>query len=151
MSEDSGKVFYLFPRRKILHAFMNASSACAFRLLDAATFIEDELPNLKLSDEHQAAIIELCTSFAGTKHDVCSDLADMPRLYSWDFAGARLCISRIMDAITGDLLLMRATTDRLATDGAGPAYALLAESGTALLSALDLVKTAAVALRADIR
>ena len=151
MSEESGKVFYLFPRRKTLHNFLNAASACAHQMLDASVFIQDELPNPELSDAHRTEITELCASFAGTKHDVCSDLAELPRQYSFAFPLCRAGITRIIDAITDDLRLMRACTDALEADGAGLAYILLAETGTDLLAALDQVQTAAAALRAEIR
>ena len=150
MSEATAKILYLFPRRQNLHSFLNAASACAHQMLDASVFIQDELPSLELSDAQRAAITTLCVAFSGSKHDICNDLADMPRLYSWDFAGARLCIIRIMDAITGDLRLMRACSDALEDDGAGLAYVLIAETGTGLLDAFDQVQTAAAALRAEI-
>ena len=150
MPEEKGKILYLFPRRKNLHNFLNAASACAYQLLDAATFIQDELPNLKLSDERRAAITSLCAAFAGTKHDICSDLAYLPHAYSWDFVSCRAEITRIIDAITDDLTLMRACTDALEDEGAGLAYILLAETGAGLLAALDQVQEAAAALRAEI-
>lgn len=150
MSEDSGKVFYLFPRRKNLHNFLNAASACAYQLLDAATFIEDELQNLDLADAQRTAITTLCVAFSGSKHDICNDLADLPRHYSFAFPLCRAGISRIVDAITDDLKLMRTVTNSLEADGAGSAYLLIAETGTGLLAALDQVQIAAAALRADI-
>lgn len=150
MPEEQGKVFYLFPRRKNLHSFLNAACACAHQMLDASVFIQDELPNLDLADAHRTAIKGLCAAFAGTKHDICNDLADLPRHYSFAFPLCRASISRILDAITDDLKLMRACTDALEADGAGLAYILLAETGTDLLAALDQVQEAAAALRAEI-
>ena len=150
MIEEQGKVFYLFPRRKNLHSFLNAASACAHQMLDAAVFIQDELQNLKLSDERRASITRLCNAFAGSKHDICNDLASLPHAYSWDFVSCRASIARIVDAIIDDLKLMRTCTDALEADGASLAYILLAETGTGLLDAFDQVQTAAAALRAEI-
>ena len=150
MQEESANVFYLFPRRKNLHNFLNAASSCGHQMFDASVFIQDELPNLELSDAQRTAITGLCTAFAGTKHDVCNDLADLPHAYSWDFVSCRAGITRIVDAITDDLRLMRTCTDALEADGAGLAYVLIAETGTGLLDAFDQVQTAAAALRAEI-
>lgn len=150
MTEESAQIFYLFPKRQKLHAFLNTSSACAYELLDAATFISDEITGMDLTEAHRATIIELCDSFAGTKHDVCNDLADMPRLYSWDFRGCRLCITRIIDAITDDMKLLRAVTNSLDEDGADLAYMLLAETGMHLLASFNQVQAATAALRAEI-
>ena len=91
------------------------------------------------------------TRLAQAEHLAAPGEGDLPRHYSFAFPLCGAGITRIIDAITDDLRLMRACTDALESDGAVLAYALLAKVGTGLLAAFDQVQTAAAALRADIR
>lgn len=145
----TAQIIYLAPARQKIQHFIDAASACAHALLDAARYIEGELPTLALSEGHRAAIAKLCDDFAGTKHDVFSELAELPHKYSFDTKGSILCIDRIVAMLIEDLTAMRAITTALATESL--AYALLAESGVTLLNSFVPVRAAAEAYRAAVQ
>ena len=60
-----------------LAAFQSAAWACAHTLLENIMYIQKELPALDLAEAQRSAIVQICSTLVGTKHDVVSELFDL--------------------------------------------------------------------------
>jgi hypothetical protein len=53
-----------------IRTVLNEAHRCAMAMLDNASYIERELPNVRMDAANHASAIELCSSLIGTKHDI---------------------------------------------------------------------------------
>jgi hypothetical protein len=102
-------------------------------------YIQKKLPTLDLADIQQSAIVQICSTLVGTKHNVVSELFDLQDIQGVVAPGViRQRIERIVQMVIEDLtrlhevvqsLEMATVSDRRA----GLAYLLIAESATNML------------------
>ena len=59
---------------------MNEVHQCAMAMLDSGTYIQRELPNVRMDDAVRASAAELCSQLIGTKHDIIHELSDLDDL-----------------------------------------------------------------------
>jgi hypothetical protein len=65
-----------------IYAVMAEARTCALSMLESATFIQNELPNVQMSDELREQTRQVCDSLIGTKHDIFTELAELDELVS---------------------------------------------------------------------
>ncbi len=63
-----------------IRAMMAAAHNCAMEMLTNASYIQKELPNVKMPDALLATTEDLCSEFIGTKHDSVSELSELDEL-----------------------------------------------------------------------
>jgi hypothetical protein len=132
-----------------LAAFQSAAWACAHTLLENIMYIQKELPTLDLPEAQRSAIVQICTTLIGTKHDVVSelfDLQDMESAAEPDMIQKR--IERIVQMVIEDLTQLHEVVQSLESAMAndrrvGLAYFLVAESATNILRSFAEMSTAA--------
>lgn len=67
-----------------LKTAMEESYACAMAMLETATYIEAELPNVQMDEVLRTKVSELCAKLLETKHDVVRELQELAELLSKD-------------------------------------------------------------------
>jgi hypothetical protein len=123
----------------LLEAFQSAAWRCAHTLLENVMYIQKELPTLDLADAQRSAIVQICSTLVGTKHDVVSELFDLQDIQGVLAPGViRQRIERIVQMVIEDLNRLHEVVQSLekATESdrrAGQAYLLVAESATNML------------------
>jgi hypothetical protein len=132
-----------------LAAFQSAAWACAHTLLENIMYIQKELPTLDLAEAQRSAIVQICSTLVGTKHDVVSELFDLQ-----DIEGAaesdviQKRIERIVQMVIEDLTQLHEVVQSLETAIAsdrrvGLAYLLVAESAANMLRSYVEMRDAA--------
>jgi hypothetical protein len=66
-------------RKAVLEA-MGAIRDCALAMMGNASYIQQELPRVEMTEELRSRTAEICESMVGTKHDVISELFEMDEL-----------------------------------------------------------------------
>lgn len=139
-----------------LAAFQSAAWACAHTLLENIMYIQKEIPTLDLAEVQRSAIVQICTTLIGTKHDVVSelfDLQDMESAAEPDVIQKR--IERIVQMVIEDLTQLHEVVQSLESAAAsdrriGLAYLLVAESATNILRSFAEMRAAAERYGAEI-
>jgi hypothetical protein len=122
-----------------VHEFMASAGACAHSMLENATYIEKELGSLDIPEPIRVAILEVCSSLNGTKHDVVHELGELS-----DLLGSSTSevipdrVRRIMAWLSEDVSKLHALVKSLEAltsedKRMGIAYLLVAESATNIL------------------
>jgi hypothetical protein len=62
-----------------LRHFFTAARSCAMSMMEGAAFIQQELPNVKISDAQRLRVIEVCATLIETKHDVIGEMFELNR------------------------------------------------------------------------
>ena len=133
----------------LLEAFQSAAWRCAHTLLENVMYIQKELPALDLAEAQRSAIVQICSTLVGTKHDVVSELFDLQ-----DIEGAagpdviQKRIERIVQMVIEDLTqlheVVQSLESAIASDRrVGLAYLLVAESATNMLRSFVEMRDAA--------
>jgi hypothetical protein len=60
-----------------LQIFASAAQNCAMQMMSNATYIQTELPSLRLPEGMSEQIATLCDSLIATKHDVISEIFEL--------------------------------------------------------------------------
>src|SRR5438067_1559582 len=60
-----------------IRAAMGKARTCAMVMLESATYIERELPNVQLDEALLSQAQQVCSDLIGTKHDIISDLFEL--------------------------------------------------------------------------
>ncbi len=66
--------------RKAVLGAMDAIRDCALAMLANATYIQQEMPRVEMSEALRSRTAAVCESMIGTKHDVISELFEMDEL-----------------------------------------------------------------------
>jgi|GEM_PF-1418623 len=122
-----------------IHGFMASAGACANSMLENVTYIEKELGSLDIPEPIRVAILEVCSSLNGTKHDVVHELGELS-----DLLGSSTSevipdrVRRIMAWLSEDVSKLHGLVKSLEAltsedKRMGIAYLLVAESATNIL------------------
>jgi flagellar biosynthesis/type III secretory pathway chaperone len=57
---------------------------CAFIMLENASYVQRELPNVEMTDLLRSQTAEVCDAMVGTKHDIISELFEIDELLKSD-------------------------------------------------------------------
>ena len=66
-------------RKAVLEA-MDAIRDCALVMMENASYVQQELPRVEMSEALRSRTAEVCESMVGTKHDVISELFELDEL-----------------------------------------------------------------------
>jgi hypothetical protein len=134
-----------------LSSFISAAESCAHEMLSTASYIEGELPSLRLPPPYVKSIAEVCSSLVGTKHDVISELHELGEL-SADRASETVQdrVERIHAWLGEELPKLHKLVKSLESASQsqpeiGTAYILVAESAVNILMSFGKVTDAAKA------
>lgn len=132
-----------------LTEFSGKAHACAMQMLENAAYIEQELPNIEITEESRRQILEVCSALVGTKHDVITELSDLEDLHLWPGADEiQNRVKRIMGWSAEELPKLHGLVQALQVGssqdrGNGLAFLLVAESATNVLKAFSEMSDAA--------
>ncbi len=122
-------------------------------MLDSGTYIERELPNVRMDEATRSTAITLCSQLVGTKHDVIHELFDLDDLLKEGATDERItsAITRIIRWLWEDISQMHALVTSLEAAGRlDPeykiAYVLVAESAVNILNPYFRAQAAADSL-----
>ena len=139
-----------------LHAVMSEARNCALVMLESATYIKSELPNVRMNDALRAQTEQVCTALVGTKHDIFSELFELDELVGSraSASGIRSRVNRIVQWLRDDITTMHQLVMALESDSkqdrsCEPAYILVTESATNILNAFNRTRAAADSLNAQ--
>jgi hypothetical protein len=132
-----------------LDVVLSAAWACAHSLLANVMYIQKELPSIDVPDIQRSAIEQICSTLAGTKHDVVSELFELQ-----DFVGTaapeamQQRVVRIVKLFAEDLTQLHEVVQELSLassrdERVGLAYLLVSESATNMLRSFGEVIDAA--------
>ena len=134
----------------VIHTVMTEARNCAMAMLDSGTYIERELPNVRMDDAARTMATALCSQLIGTKHDIIHELFELDELLSSDASDDRVAsaVALIIQWLWDDICQMHelVTTLEAATHGQaddGGAYLLVAESAVNILNPFNRAKAAA--------
>ncbi len=136
-----------------VRTFRDEARECAMAMLDSGTYIERELPNVRMDEATRSAAITLCSQLVGTKHDIIHELFDLDDLLKEGATDQRItfAITRIMRWLWDDISQLHALVTSLEAAGRlDPeykiAYVLVAESAVNILNPYFRAQAAADAL-----
>lgn len=129
---------------------MNEARKCAAAMLESGTYIERELPNVRMDEPVRMATVELCSRLVGTKHDIIHELFELDELLASGASDERIksAIARIIDWLGDDIRQMHELVTAL--DAAAKndptrvsAYLLVAGSAVNILNPFNRAAEAA--------
>jgi len=133
-----------------LRTVMNETHKCAMAMLENGTYIERELPNVRMDEAVLAAANELCSQLVGTKHDIIHELSELDDLLNDGATDERIvsAVALIIRWLWDDIHRMHqlVTTLRVAADRdpeCVSAHILVAESAVNILNPFNRAKAAA--------
>lgn len=133
-----------------LQIVMNEARKCAAAMLESGTYIERELPNVRMDEPVRMATVELCSRLVGTKHDIIHELFELDELLASGASDERIksAIARIIDWLGDDIRQMHELVTAL--DAAAKndptrvsAYLLVAGSAVNILNPFNRAAEAA--------
>jgi hypothetical protein len=118
-------------------------------MLENTSYVQRELPNVKISDSLRSQTVEVCDAMAGTKHDINSELFEIDELLKSD-AELAVISSRLTRSIRWlweDLsrlheLVMALRADSQKNENHTLALILVEESAANILNAFNRAKAA---------
>jgi hypothetical protein len=137
-----------------VRAVMTEARGCAMAMLENASYIQKQLPNVRMNDALRQQTQQVCTSLIGTKYDIISELSELDELLG--SASESVILSRVDRIVqwlqegitrTHGLVLALETASKQDPACAG-AYILASESATNILVAFNRTKAAADSLHA---
>ncbi len=135
---------------------MTAARDCALVMLESATYIQRELPNVQMDDSIRATTEELCSALVGTKHDMFTEAFELDELLAAEASESDILVrvNRIVQWLWQDVERMHQLVTALESaskrDPAfGLAYLLIAESATNILQAFNRTRAAADQLKSQ--
>lgn len=133
-----------------IRTLMSEAQQCAMAMLDSGTYIQRELPNVRMDDATRASAAELCSQLIGTKHDIIHELFELDELLRDGATDDRIASAAdlIIRWLWDDIQQMHqlVTTLEAATrtqPDDGGAYILVAESAVNILNPFNRAKAAA--------
>ena len=140
-------------------AVLRAISAirdCALIMLENASYIQRELPNVEMREALRLQTAEVCDSMAGTKHDIISELFEIDEFLksktNWAVVLSR--IDRLIKWLWEDISKMHQVVMALREDSQKNqkhtlSLVLVQESAANIVNAFNYAKGAVVALASE--
>jgi adenosine deaminase len=140
-------------------AVLGAISAirdCALIMLENASYIQRELPNVEMSEALRSQTAEVCESMVGTKHDVISEIFEIDELLKskteWAVVSSRT--DRLIRWLWEDILKMNQVVMALREDSQKNqnhrlSLVLVQESAANIVNAFNCAKAAVDALASE--
>ena len=139
-----------------VRAVMAAARDCAMEMLQNASFIQGELPELDMPDELRARTEKVCTELIGTKHDVISELFELDELLGTQDSEADVGsrVNRIITWMGLDMVQLHELVSALHSASRedpdyGIAFVLVAESAASIVNAFNATAEAAGKIQAS--
>ena len=139
--------------RKAMLEAMGAIRDCALAMMGNATYIQQELPRVEMTEELRSRTAEICESMVGTKHDVISALFELDELLQakTDWAVVSSRIDRALRWLSEEIsrmheLVLDLLADSQKNEGHTLALVLVQESAANIITAFNRAKAAAAAL-----
>ena len=135
---------------------LSAIRDCALIMLENASYVQRELPNVVIADPLRSQTTEVCDAMVGTKHDIISELFEIGELLKSD-AESALISSRLARSIRWlweDILRLHGVVMALRADSQKDrnytlALILVEESAANILNAFNRAKAAVDAATSD--
>jgi hypothetical protein len=129
---------------------------CALIMLENASYVQRELPNVVIADPLRSQTAELCEAMVGTKHDIISELFEIDELLKSD-AEPTIISSRLARSIRWlwedisrlDQVVMTLRADSQKDRNYTLALILVEESAANILNAFSRAKAAVDAAASD--
>ena len=129
---------------------LNEAHTCAMAMLDSGTYIERELPNVRMDEPIRAVASELCSQLIGTKHDIIHELSELDDLLTNGATDERIvsAVALIIRWLWDDIRQIHELVTMLQASSeidpaCGGAYILVAESAVNILNPFNRAKEAA--------
>ena len=135
---------------------ISAIRDCALIMLENASYIQRELPNVEMSEALRSQTAEVCESMVGTKHDVISEIFKIDELLEskTDWAVVSSRTDRLIRWLWEDILKMHHMVMALREDSQKNqnhrlALVLVEESAANIVNAFNCAKAAVDALASE--
>jgi len=135
---------------------ISAIRDCALIMLENASYIQHELPNIEMLEALRLQTAEVCESMIGTKHDVISEIFEIDELLEskTDWALVLSRIDRVIRWLWEDISKMNQVVMALREDSHKNedhtlALVLVQESTTNILTAFNYAKAAVDTLASE--
>lgn len=135
---------------------MSAIRDCALIMLENASYIQRELPNVEMREALRSQTAEVCESMVGTKHDVISELFEIDELLKskTDWAVVSSRIDRVIRWLWEGIskmhqVVMALCEDRKKNENHTLALVLVQESAANIVNAFNCAKAAVDALASE--
>lgn len=135
-----------------LNIFLTESRRCAMTMMEAAAYIQRELPNVQISDDQRMRVIKVCAKLIETKHDVIGEIFELNReADSSETEMIAITVHTILQWLGEGLHEIRTLADDLQIaaneePAAMPAFFLVAETFINISTLFDRAHAAAPAL-----
>ena len=127
-----------------IREFQAHTRDCALQMMMNALFIQQELPNVQISDELRQQTVELCSVLIGTKHDLITEIFELDEALEKGTGNVEVLrrINRMVEWAEEDALKMHEIVMALDADAQndvmnGSAYLLVSESAVNILTPLN--------------
>jgi len=128
---------------------LSAIRDCALIMLENASYVQRELPNVEIADPLGSQTVEVCDAMVGTKHDIISELFEIDELLESDDKSAAIS-SRLTRTIRWlwkdisrlDQVVMALREDSQKNEKHILALILVEESAANILNAFNRAKAA---------
>ena len=124
-----------------IREFQDHTRECAVQMMMNAIFIQQELPNVRMSDELRRRTEKLCSVLIGTKHDLVTEIFELDEALEAGAGNVEVLrrINRMVQWAGEDALKMHEIVMALAADAQkdvmnGGAYLLVSESAVNILT-----------------
>ena len=135
--------------RPAVHGAISAIHDCALIMLENASYIQRELPNVEMREALRSQTAKVCESMVGTKHDVISELFEIDELLKskTDWAVVSSRIDRLIRWLWEDIskmhqVVMALREDSHKNENHTLAEVLVQESAANILTAFNCAKAA---------
>ncbi|MEW6668410.1 MAG: hypothetical protein AB1512_24625 [Thermodesulfobacteriota bacterium] len=139
-----------------LQEALSAIRDCALIMLENASFIQQELPNVEMADPLRSQTAELCDTMVGTKHDIISELFEIDELLNSNSESKEIssrlarCIKWLWeDASRLHQVVMALREDSQRNEDHILALILVQESAANILNAFNCAKAAVDAAKGE--
>ena len=135
---------------------ISAIRDCALIMLENASYIQRELPNVEMREALRLQTAEVCDSMVGTKHDIISELFEIDEFLksktNWAVVLSR--IDRLIKWLWEDISKMHQVVMALREDSQKNqkhtlSLVLVQESAANIVNAFNYAKAAVVALASE--
>ncbi|KPL10916.1 MAG: hypothetical protein AMS26_21010 [Bacteroides sp. SM23_62] len=135
---------------------ISAIRDCALIMLENASYIQRELPNVEMLEVLRLQTAEVCESMIGTKHDVISELFEIDELLKskTDWAVVSSRIDRIIEWLWEDIskmhqVVMALLEDSQKNESHTLSLILVQESAANIINAFNCARAAVDALASE--
>lgn len=142
--------------RSVVQEALSAIRDCALIMLENASYVKRELPNVVIADPLRSQTAEICDAMIGTKHDIISELFEIDELLKSDaeLAVISFHLTRSIRWLWEDLsklhqVVMALRADSQKDENYTLALILVEESAANILNAFNHAKAAVDAAASD--